>query len=98
MVWKLGTLEFVLHRGKPNFFSLPASPPKYMSCTGEFVFFFLKSGGRNDAKYAFQSPFKNNTTQFAKRKKKKKKEQSMYLHDDIRGGFLIQFLIPPYRA
>ena len=59
----------------PFFFSLPASPPKYMNCTGVFVFFFFKSGGRNDAKYAFQYTFKNNTTQFAKKKEKKRKNK-----------------------
>ena len=36
-------------------------------------FFFSKSGGQNNAKYAFQNTFKNNTTQYAKKKKKKRK-------------------------
>ena len=47
-----------------------------------FVCFFSKSGGRNNAKYAFQYTFKNNTTQYAE-KKKKRKQQRMELHDDV---------------
>ena len=38
-----------------------------------FVFVFSKSGGRNNAKHAFQYTFNNDTTQYAKEKKKKRK-------------------------
>ena len=37
-----------------------------------FWFYFSKSSGRNNAKYAFQYTFKNNTTRYAKNKKEKK--------------------------
>ena len=57
-----------------------------------FVSVFSKSGGRNNAKYALQYTFNNNTTQYAK--KEEKKEQRMDLHDDIRGKSPIQFLTP----
>ena len=39
-----------------------------------FLFFFTKSGGRNNAKNASQYTFKNNTTQYAKKNKKKRKD------------------------
>ena len=40
----------------------------HANCTAIFVlFFFSKSGGRNNAKYSFQYSFKNNTTQYARR-------------------------------
>ena len=58
-------------------------------------FYFSKSSGRNNAKYAFQYTFKNNTTRYAKKKKKKKKEQSSEILNEIRGGLPIQFLTPP---
>ena len=48
----------------------------HANCTAIFVLcflFFSESSGRNDAKYAFQYTFKNNTTQYAKKKKKKRK-------------------------
>ena len=32
------------------------------------------------------------------KEEEKKKEQSMYLHDEIRGGYPIQFLTLPDRA
>ena len=51
------------------------------------LFFFSKSNGRKNAKYAFQHTFENNTTQH-KRKDKEKKEQSRDLHDDIRVALL----------
>ena len=62
-----------------------------------FVFFFSKSGSRNNAKYAFQYTFNNNTTKYAK-KKEEEKEQRMDLHDDIRGKSPIQFLTLTDRA
>ena len=61
-----------------------------------FVFVFSKSGGRNNAKYALQYTFNNNTTQYAK--KEEKKEQRMDLHDDIRAKSPIQFLTLTDRA
>ena len=83
------SLEFVLHCEK--FISLLASPPIYRSkfqlCTTArsiIIFmqlycpvclFFSKSGGRNNAKYAFQYTFKNDATQYAKKKKKTRKNK-----------------------
>ena len=88
------SLEFVLHRGKPKFISLPVTLPVdrsklqfcttarmkliiifYANCTAVFVFFFSKPSGRNNAKYAFQYTFKNNTTQYPKKKDKKRKNK-----------------------
>ena len=43
--------------------------------TAVFVFFFSKSSGRNNAKYAFQYTFKYNTTQYTKKKKKKRRNR-----------------------
>ena len=64
-----------------------------------FLFFFSKSRGRNNAKYAFQNTFKNNTVHtIRKREEEEKKEQRMDLHDDIRGRTPIQFLTPTDRA
>ena len=48
----------------------------HANCTAIFVLCicsFSKSGGRNNAKYAFQYTFKNKTTQYAKKKKPKRK-------------------------
>ena len=45
------------------------------NCTSGFVFFFSKSSGRNNAKYAFQYTFKNYTTQYAKKEKRKRKSK-----------------------
>ena len=42
-------------------------------CVCILFFFFSKSGGRNNGKYAFQYTFKNNTTRYAKKRKKKRK-------------------------
>ena len=61
-----------------------------------FVFFFSKSGGQNNPKYAFQYTFNNNTTQYTK--KEGKKERRMDLHDDIRAKSPIQFLTLTDRA
>ena len=55
------------------------------NCTSVFVF-FSKSSGRNNAKYAFQYTFNNDTTQYAKKGEEEKKEQFRDLQDDIRGG------------
>ena len=120
--WKLflqeSRLEFVIHRGKPKFISLPVKFPadrsKFQFCTTTtrskliIIFtrtvlpclcFFSKSSARNNAKYAFQYTFKDNTTQYAKKEEEEEKtEQSRDLHDDIRGGLPIQFLSPPNRA
>ena len=38
------------------------------------LFVFFKSSGRNNAKYAFQKTFKNNTTQYAEKEQEEKKE------------------------
>ena len=110
-------LEFVIHRGKPKFISLPVKFPadrsKFQFCTTTTrskliriftrtvlpcLCFLSKSSGRNNAKYAFQYSFKDNTAQYAKKEEEEKKEQSRDLHDDIRGGLPIQFLTPPDKA
>ena len=56
---------------------------------------FSKSGGRNNAKYAFQYTFKHCLKMTPHNMKKRRwrnwKEQSMDLHDHIRGGSPIQF-------
>ena len=83
------SLEFVLHCEK--FISLLATPliyrSKFQLCTTArsiIIFmqlycpvclFFSKSGGRNNATYAFQNSFKNDATQYAKKKKKKRKNK-----------------------
>ena len=88
--------NFVIHRGKPKFISLPVKFPadrsKFQFCTTTtrskliIIFtrtvlpclcFFSKSSGRNNAKYAFQYTFKDNTTQYAKKKKKKKRKNKV---------------------
>ena len=82
------TLEFVIHRGKPKFISLPVKFPPDRSKFQFFsmarsnnnfhanfaaVFaFFSSSNGRNNAKYAFPHTFENNTTQYLKKKTKKR--------------------------
>ena len=58
----------------------PADRSKFQFCTTRTVlpclcFYFSKSSGRNNAKYAFQYTLKNNTTQYAKKKKKKRKNK-----------------------
>ena len=62
----------------------------YVNCTALIVF-FLKSSGRNNAKYAFQYTI-------GKKEEEGKREQIKDLHDDIRGGLPIQFLTRPDRA
>ena len=87
-------LEFVIHRGKPKFISLPVKFPadrsKFQFCTTTTrskliriftrtvlpcLCFLSKSSGRNNAKYAFQYTFKNNTTQYVKMKTKERKNK-----------------------
>ena len=67
-----------IYRSKPTKFHLCARSPTIIFMRTAlpylcFVFVFSKSGGRNNAKYAFQYTFNNNTTQYAKKKKKKRK-------------------------
>ena len=62
------------------------------------LYFFSKSGGRNNAKNAFQYTFKNETTQYPKKEGEEKREQSRDRQDNIRGELPIQFLTPPDRA
>ena len=79
------SLEFVLHRGKHKFISLPVNFPADRSkfqfyTTARELYcrvsvFFSKSSGRNNDTYAFQYTFKNNTTQQAKKKKKVRKNK-----------------------
>ena len=56
-----------------------------------WLFFFFKSSGRNNAKYAFQYTI-------GKKEEQEKREQIKDLHDDIRDGLPIQFLTRPDRA
>ena len=85
------TLEFVIHSGKPKFISLPVKFPPDRSKFQFFsmaqsnnnfhanfaavCFFFSSPSGRNNAKYAFQHAFENNTTQHLKQKTKKRKNK-----------------------
>ena len=64
------SLEFVIHRGKPRFISLPVKFDQqqhnnnnnnnnlHANCTAVFVFFFSKSIGRNNAKVLFNTLLK----------------------------------------
>ena len=57
----------------------------HANCTAVFVCSFIlsKSSGRNNAKYAFQYTFKNNTTQYAKKKKRRQNKVGTFT---IQGG------------
>ena len=106
------SLEFVSHC--ENFISFLASPPasalyyspkyKYFhaNCTVVFVlFFFSKSGVRNNAKYAFQYTFKHcvkMTLHNMQKRRRRKERKNIDLHDHVCGGSPIQFLTPPERA
>ena len=82
------SLEFVLHRGKPKLLvcrlNFPPIDQNFTSVLRRsiiiftrtelpcFCFYFSKSSGRTNAKYAFQYTFQNNITQHAKKKKKER--------------------------
>ena len=64
--------------------------------TALFVFFYSQSGGRNNAKYAFQyNQFKNKTGQYGQKKKKKKKEQSRAITTTFAAGLTSSFSLNP---
>ena len=103
--------EFVLHCEK--FISFLASPPIYRSkfqlCTTAWsiiifmrtalscLCFFLNPEAEIMPNMLFNTLLKWHHTIY-KKEEEVKKEQSMDLHDDIRGGSPIQFLTPPNRA
>ena len=79
-LWKTQIYYFAgfprLYRSKSAKFSGPRYNNFHVNCSATFCalfLFFSKSGGQNNAKYAFQYIFNNNTPQYAKKKKKKRK-------------------------